>query len=96
MDYDQIALGKRLQYLRASRNLTQKAIGSILGIDQSTYSRMENGVYDAPLSILYKISKYYNVSVIWLLGENSIPDLTDSERLDVEKFIKYIISIRGK
>lgn len=96
MSYNQIAIGQRLQNLRAKRQLSQKEVSANIGIDQSTYSRLENGMYDMPLSVLFNISNYYGVSIKWLLGIDSIPELTDSECLELEKYKRYIISLRNK
>ena len=40
----------------------------MLNISQSTYSRYENGNLDIPTEILISLSKYYNVSVDYILG----------------------------
>ncbi|HIY39146.1 MAG TPA: helix-turn-helix domain-containing protein, partial [Candidatus Agathobaculum merdigallinarum] len=66
--------------LREDRDIKQKEIAAYLGIAQNTYSNYENGVRDFPLSLLIKLSRYYNVNLEYLLG------LTDySEPLPTSK-----------
>lgn len=70
----------RIKELREDRDIKQKEIAAYLGIAQNTYSNYENGVRDFPLSLLIKLSRYYNVNLEYLLG------LTDySEPLPTSK-----------
>ena len=70
----------RVKDLREDRDIKQKEIAAYLGIAQNTYSNYENGVRDFPLSLLIKLSRYYNVNLEYLLG------LTDySEPLPTSK-----------
>lgn len=95
MEYDRIATGNRALEARLNKKLKQEEIASDLGIHQATYSKFELGRYDMPISKLIKLCKILDVSLNWLTGVNSIPELTDSERLDVEKYIQFIISNRN-
>lgn len=61
-------LGSRLQELRISRRLTQKAVCHEIGTSQQNLSRYEKNVYLVPIDILVKLSKYYNVSADYILG----------------------------
>jgi transcriptional regulator with XRE-family HTH domain len=96
MEYDSVAIGYRAMASRNNKNLTQKEVAAVIGIHQATYSKFELGQHDLHGEQYIKLSNYLGISVSWLLGEDSIPELTDSERLEVDKFIKYIIGIRGK
>jgi transcriptional regulator with XRE-family HTH domain len=96
VEYDRIAIGNRAYEARKTKNLSQENVSKALGIHQTTYSKFENGRFDMSTSKLIKLCNLYGISVSWLLGETIVPDLTDSERLEVEKFIKYITSIRQK
>lgn len=95
MEYDAYEIGNRAYNARHNMNIKQSEISEALGIHQATYSKFENGRYDMPLSEVIKLCNYLGVSVSWLIGEKSLPRLTDSERLEVEKFINYTISIRN-
>ena len=65
----------RLKDLRIDRDLYQKDIANILGIDQRQYSRYELGKYEMPYNMIIKLAMYYNTSVDYLLGitDNSQP-----------------------
>jgi transcriptional regulator with XRE-family HTH domain len=95
MGYDSIKIGQRVYFARQNNGLKQLALCDKAGISQSTLSEIENGKAKISVEILYKIAEALNVSVTFLLGEDSISYLTDSERLEVEKFIKYIKGIRN-
>ncbi len=59
---------KRIRDLREDKDLSQKNIAEILNISQSTYSRYESGFLDVPSEVLILLSKYYGVSVDYILG----------------------------
>ena len=59
---------QRLRDLREDHDLTQSAIGSILGIRQEVYSRYERGFQTIPLEHLIKLADYYDVSLDYLTG----------------------------
>jgi transcriptional regulator with XRE-family HTH domain len=94
MGYNSKKIGERIYLARQSKGFKQLALCDKAGISQSTLSEIESGKAKITVETLYKISNVLGAPVIWLLGEDSISDLTDSERLEVEKFIKYIKSIR--
>lgn len=53
--------------LREEHNLTQDKLASLLEIKQTTYSNYEKGKTEAPYCILKKLSKIYNVTIDYLL-----------------------------
>lgn len=59
---------RRIRDLREDKDLTQKAMASILGMSQTGYSKYETGENDIPTNILIKLSNYHNVSVDFLLN----------------------------
>lgn len=64
----EIILGKRLKELRLERGLTQKELSLALGLNAVTYLHYEKGQREPPLSFLVDISKFFDVSVDYLLG----------------------------
>ena len=68
--------GKRLKELRQNRKMTQEELGQIFEphLAQSTIGTYEKGLREMSYSNLIKVSKYFNVSIDWLLG------LTNEER----------------
>ena len=59
---------KNLKRLREANNLTQQQMADIFGIQRPTYSRYENGERQPDFDLLIEISKHFNVSVDYLLG----------------------------
>jgi transcriptional regulator with XRE-family HTH domain len=96
MDYDIVSMGNRIRIARQLKNLKQLAVSEKLNMSQPNYSNIESGNQDISVTQLMEIASVLDVSASWLLGEDSIPDLTDSERLEVDKYIKYIIGVRKK
>lgn len=68
----------KLRHLRESRKISQKELGDILGIGQKSISRYENGEADPDLQTLCKISKFFHVSIDYIL-DNDIEEVTISE-----------------
>jgi transcriptional regulator with XRE-family HTH domain len=66
---------KRIRDLREDRDITQKQIAKELNCSQQVYSNYELGQRDVPTDILIKISKYYNVSVDYILGISDNPKI---------------------
>ena len=59
----------RLRGLREDRELTQKQLSAELGMSQTGYSKYETGENDIPTAILIKLSRFYNTSIDYILGE---------------------------
>lgn len=59
---------RRIRDLREDADLTQKELAGLLNVSQTTYSRYENGHLDIPSNCLIKLSKFYHISVDYLLG----------------------------
>lgn len=58
----------RLRDLREDKDMKQKEIGAILGIDQRVYSNYETGKREIPLDMLVTLADFYGVSVDYLVG----------------------------
>lgn len=58
----------RLRDLREDKDMKQKEIAALLGIDQRVYSNYETGKRDIPLHHLVALADYYKVSVDYILG----------------------------
>ena len=59
---------KRIRDLREDTDLTQKEVSKVLNCSQQVYSNYELGQRDIPTDILIKLSKFYKVSVDYILG----------------------------
>ena len=62
---------RRIRDLREDSDLTQTAVASLLGIQQTVYSRYERGSQTIPLEHLIKLADHYNVSLDYLTGRTS-------------------------
>ena len=61
-------LGQRLKELREENKYTQKQLAEKLGINSVTYLHYEKEQREPPLSLLADISRFYGVTVDYLLG----------------------------
>jgi len=59
-----------IKELREDKDLKQKDVGKILGIDQRTYSVYELGLRDLPIRHLIKLCEYYKISADYILNIN--------------------------
>lgn len=64
---------KRIRDLREAANKTQKELSAQLNCSQQVYSNYELGQRDIPTYVLIKLSKYYGVSVDYILGLSDNP-----------------------
>lgn len=58
----------RIKDLREDNNKNQKEIATILGIQQNSYSQIENGINNLQIDHLIKLADFYNTSTDYLLG----------------------------
>lgn len=61
----------RLKDLRNDKELSQKEVAALLGIQQTVYSRYERGFQKIPLEHLIKLADFYQVSVDYILGRTN-------------------------
>ena len=66
---------KRIRDLREDRDITQKRMAEVLNCSQQVYSNYELGQRDIPTDILIKLSRFYNVSVDYILGISDNPKI---------------------
>ena len=64
---------ERIRNLREDRDLKQREIAEYLNCAQRTYSNYELGQRDIPTDVLIRLSKFYDVSVDYLLGLTANP-----------------------
>lgn len=64
----------RYKQLRKERGLTQRELAKALNVEQTTVSKWENEITIPDVTTLGIISKFFNVSIDYLLGnENEKP-----------------------
>lgn len=64
--------GNILKELRLEKGISQRKLGEDLGVVNQTVSFWETGSREPDLDTLVKIAKYFDVSVGYLLGTESI------------------------
>ena len=74
----------KLRFLREYQKLSQRQTAQILGIGQATYNRYETGQREPHFNILKNISALFNVSIDYLLDNDSVLD-----RIDLNQFIRH-------
>lgn len=65
---------QRIRDLREDRDLKQKDLAQVLHCSQQVYSNYELGQRDIPTEVLIALSKYYKVSVDYILGISDNPN----------------------
>lgn len=58
----------RLKDIREDKDIKQKEIAKILGIQQNSYSQIESGKNTLQIDHLIKLAKFYNTSTDYILG----------------------------
>ena len=64
---------RRIRDLREDRDLNQTQVAKMLMMSQTGYSKYETGENDIPTAVLIKLSRFYQVSIDYLLGESDDP-----------------------
>ena len=59
---------KGLKLIRKSRNLNQQKVAMDLNISREALSHYENGKREPSLDMLIKLSKYFDVSIAYLIN----------------------------
>jgi len=68
---------RRIRDLREDRDLTQRQVAEKLNCSQQVYSNYELGQRDIPTDILIKLSRFYHVSVDYMLEISDDPDIKE-------------------
>ena len=62
----------KLLELRQQHNLTQQQVADILFCQREVYRRYESGIREIPVSYAIVLSKYYGVSLDYLLSISNV------------------------
>lgn len=85
--------GLVLKRLRKSHNLTQKELGSYVGLSKAVVSKYENGLGYPNFDTLIRIADYFGVTTDYLLGVDNGKTIDVSELNDTQvEAIQRIIS----
>lgn len=83
--------GRNLSLQRKNKNLTQSYLSKELGVHESTISNWENGLREPNLNMLIILSKYFDVSIDYLLNNKvTIPEHYVIVNEKFPGFIEYL------
>ena len=68
-------MNNRVKEMRATRSLSQAALGDLLGVSRQTVNAIENGRYDPSLPLAFKLSSVFEEPIEALF----IPDNAEVE-----------------
>ncbi len=63
----------KLKQIREDKDIKQEILAKELGVTQTTISNWESGAREPDIQMLIKISKYFDVTVDYLIG-NDMPN----------------------
>ncbi len=69
----------RLKALRQSRKLSQKGLAMQLGMSQQNICKYENGICEPDIRTLLLISRFFHVSIDYLIGSTDSADLVSGD-----------------
>lgn len=75
-----MTLGKRLAFLRQSKNLTQTELAGLTFISRSRLALYETDRREPDLQTLKQLSKFFNVSIDHLLDNDTLADRDEISR----------------
>ncbi len=70
----QVNFSTRLKQLRLSKNLSQQALGVVIGIKPQSVNDMEHGRIKTTIDRAIALARYFNVSIDYLVGESDNPE----------------------
>ncbi len=73
-------LQKRLKEVRLQSHYSQAMAANIIGDKQSTYWNYENGVSVIPISKLYLLAAFYNVSIDYFVGKTNNKNIIKKQK----------------
>lgn len=86
---------ERIKNLREEKDLAQKDLANILGIDRSTYSSYEIGRDTIPLKHLNTLCNYFDISIDYAMGLTKTTKYKNSfNEINMEKVSERLKNIR--
>ena len=84
----------RLKELREQRGISQTELANFLGVVRSTICQYEKGNRMPDSNILGKLADYFNVSVDYLLGRDTVPEEKPQIHIP-EQYKDVLVSFEG-
>lgn len=84
-------LYEKISELRRKNGFTQAQLAEKIGIKQSNYAKIEKGDIQITIERLFEIAKVFEVSVVELLGVESVASVDNSKELEeLKKEIDFL------
>jgi transcriptional regulator with XRE-family HTH domain len=82
-----MALADNIKKIREEKNFLQKQVATHIGVDKSTYSKIEKGSREVTVKELQKMAELFNVSIDQIVNfEGDIPkEVTIQDKTSVEQ-----------
>lgn len=93
--------GDNLRKLRKNRNLTQKELGTQVGLSKAVVSKYENSLGYPTFDVLVNIASFFGVTTDFLLGVSNgktidVSALTDSQITLIQHTISEFVKANQK
>ena len=85
-----------LKYIRENLEMTQRELGVVFGVDESTYRGWETGKDIIPLRHLIRFSNLYEVSIDYLLKLSNTNTLYEKYKINKEYVGNRLKEVRKK
>ena len=83
-----MSLAENIKVIRENQNLLQKDVANHIGVDKSTYSKIEKGMREVTVAELQKLTKLFNLNTDAILNydENIKPkEVTVQDKTVIEQ-----------
>lgn len=82
-----MALADNIKYIREEKSFLQKDVAEHIGVDKSTYSKIEKGTRELTVKELQKVAELFNLSIDQIVSfEGSIPkEITIEDKSSIEQ-----------
>ncbi len=88
-----LIIAKKLTKLRKENNLTQLQLAEKLNYSDKAISKWEHGESLPGIEVLYKLSKLYNVSLDYIVGEATVQTTPNTPKARKRRIIITILSV---
>lgn len=89
-----VVIGQRIRALRQKMELTQEDLGKVFNVNKTTISHYEKGERCPSIEMLIRISDYFDVTILYILGINNIGKSNKKEFRLSDEEIEFVNEIR--
>lgn len=88
-------IGDKLRELRLQKNMTQKGMADVIGVNRTTYAKYESGDIELSASMAIVLCDFFNISTDYLLGRDT-PETEKDPSAEESKMVNEISYIYDK